>query len=86
MLSARVNGLGGMVAAVVVGPEPSRSVKLVVWCGEQNSHLVHDFSPDGRVPVSLFWDSVEPKLLVVQMQVGGQMGAGWGGPCLGGRR
>ncbi|GLC64378.1 hypothetical protein PLESTF_000154800 [Pleodorina starrii] len=66
VLSAKVNGSGSLVAALVVGPEPARAVRLVVWAGESNTHHVHDFSPDGRVPVGLMWDTVEPKLLVVQ--------------------
>lgn len=66
VMSVRVNGTGSMVAALVVGPEPARAVRMVVWCGESNTHHVHDFTPDSRVPVGLMWDSVEPKLLVVQ--------------------
>ncbi|GIL44704.1 hypothetical protein Vafri_2223 [Volvox africanus] len=66
VISAKVNGTGSMVAALLVGPEPSRAVRLVVWCGESNTHHVHDFTPDNRVPVGIMWDTVEPKLLVVQ--------------------
>ncbi|KAG2490014.1 hypothetical protein HYH03_011479 [Edaphochlamys debaryana] len=64
--ATKVNATGSLVAALVVGPDPLRAVQLVVWCGEANTHHVHDFAHDSRVPVGLLWDTVEPKLLVVQ--------------------
>ncbi|PNW79678.1 hypothetical protein CHLRE_08g362650v5 [Chlamydomonas reinhardtii] len=66
VMAMRANGNGNLVAALVVGPEPARAVRLVVWCGETNTHHVHDFTPEGRQPVQLMFDTVEPKLLVVQ--------------------
>lgn len=73
-MAMRANGNGNLVAALVVGPEPARAVRLVVWCGETNTHHVHDFTPEGRQPVQLMFDTVEPKLLVVQCTVRGCRG------------
>ncbi len=77
--SVRVNGSGTLVAALLVGPEPARAVRLVVWCGEAAVHHTHDFTADGRAPVGLMWDTVEPKLLVVQTTVRGTACTGGGG-------
>ncbi len=38
-------------AACQVGPEPARTVKMVVWSSEGGGHHVYDFAADGKVCV-----------------------------------
>jgi hypothetical protein len=63
-----------------------RDPRLFVLCTSGGGALhVYDFGAEGLLPVALAWDLQDPRILVVQAQVGGQMG-GWavgggGGGC-----
>lgn len=65
----RINGNGSMVSAIASGPNHRRDPRLFVYCSENNSTMVHDFSRDGKVPHVLAWDISEPRVLAVNTQV-----------------
>ena len=48
----------------------TRDSRLFVYCSETNSCMLHDFGKEGKAPYICSWDTQDPRLLAVQVQVG----------------
>lgn len=68
----RTNPAGTMVAALACSRKHHRRDPRVFVFSTSGGGTLHtyDLSADGRCPVTLAWDLADPRMLVVQTQVG----------------
>jgi len=73
IVSAKINVTGTHVS-FLAQTNDERDSSVWVWDTANNSHHTYDFSLQGRVPLSHFWDPTEPQLLAIEAEAKGSGG------------
>jgi len=67
IVSAKIN-VAGTHVSFLAQTNDERDSSVWVWDTVNNSHHTYDFSLQGRVPLSHFWDPTEPQLLAIEAE------------------